>query len=477
MTDWKQLSSRFADEFIDLPLNREAGCFLDQLPSGTPVLAACSGGADSVFLVLALMAHLQGAAQRLHILHFNHRLRDTASDADEAFVAALAAGLGLPLHCGHATPPVPTDEHSLRAVRYGWMAAVYQETRAGALCLGQHADDLIESQLMALFSGSGPAGLAAPPPVKAFSDGHVRLRPLISLRRRQIETALRALGLDWREDASNSDTRYTRNWIRHQLVPNLLAGFPQDIYAGSAHTQRLMLESVEAIDAWLGQAPLNFADACRIDLAPVKGQPRALVRRAIMAWWMRHHAGERLEAAVLEGILAGMATGRKTTLSIGANRVLLLDAGGALQIGSERPEQPHHWPACRWHWPSGPLFLPDGAHLCAQRVEWGGPAGAQVPGFAKADPAREAWISLQDNALRVRQWQDGDRYRPLGAPGRRKLQDLFTDAKLSAEQKRRLPVLLTEGDEIVWVPGFPPADAFRIGQGCNSALKLTYNMQ
>jgi tRNA(Ile)-lysidine synthase len=195
-----------------------------------------------------------------------------------------------------------------------------------------------------------------------------------------------------------------------------------------------------------------------------------------MAWWMRHRPENRLEAVVVEGLLHGFSeAGKKTSFSIGANQVLVLDPNGALQVRPEHLAIPGDWPAgASWYWPAGPLFLPDGSWLSAAVFEWSkGPA----PAYQNADPATEAWIAGWDPSFQIRQWQAGDRYRPLGAPGRRKLQDLFTDAKISPEQKRALPVLLNDQQEILWVPGFPPSEGGRITPQGISALKLTYHMQ
>jgi tRNA(Ile)-lysidine synthase len=489
MTGWKDLAARFAGESGKLPLNREALDYLDNLPLSQPVLVACSGGADSVFLVLALLNQLKAAESRLHILHFNHCLRGDASDADEAFVADMAKALGLPFHTGSARSfladdkspvpneklPVPLDEHSLRSARYGWMGTVYTRLEAGALCLGHHADDLIESQLMALFSGSGPAGMAAPLPVKRFADAHVRVRPLLGLWRKKIDKCLTAIEAPWREDESNSNTAYTRNWIRHQLVPSLRVGFPQDIYAASAHTQTRMKEAVEAIDQFLNSFSLDFQNPRQIDLKPLAGQPRALVRRAIMAWWMRHNPEHWLEVGAVEGLLHAFSSQSKASFSIGENRVLSLHVEATLELACEQPQLPRKWSAgANWFWSAGPLFLPDGSSLTACVVEW--QPGAD-PGYQNADSSTQAWLVEWDPNLEVRQWRAGDRYQPLGAPGRRKLQDLFTDAKLSPEQKHNLPVLLNSKGSILWVPGFPPSEEVRIQPERNSALKLTYHRQ
>jgi tRNA(Ile)-lysidine synthase len=130
--------------------------------------------------------------------------------------------------------------------------------------------------------------------------------------------------------------------------------------------------------------------------------------------------------------------------------------------------------AIHWHWPAGGVSLPDGSTLSAKTVDWDNHDPAP---YLNANPVKEAWVNGIEGPLEVRQWQAGDRYQPLGAPGSRKLQDMFTDAKLHPHEKAAKPVIVDCSGSIIWVPGFPPADAFRICQNSNSALQLTYNPQ
>lgn len=476
MSRWAERFGAFAREFKEQCLDPEALAFLRSLPLHQPVLAACSGGADSLFLVLALRACLPGAAGRLRVVHFNHRVRGQAAEADAAFVAELADELDLPYACGWPEAPLSADEGSLRTARYRWLQTQYHEVQAGALCLGHHADDLLETQWMALFGGSGPAGLASPLPVRTFPDGHVRVRPLLVLKRREIEARLRALEIPWQTDSSNIDPRHTRNWIRQTLLPLATERFGDRLYAGSTRTRLQMEESLAALDAAVQALPLDLESRDVLPAAVLRGQPRAVVRRALMSWWLRHHADLRLEKPLLEALIDRLQAGQPGgPLSVGQGLLVSIDPTGYLSLYREPTiylSLPRGAPTglC-WHWASGPAFLPDGGALSAERVEWD---SSVSPPYLRADPAREAWLAVSDAILRIDPWQAGDRYRPLGAPGRRKLQDLFVDAKISPEQKRSRPVLKRMEGTILWVPGFPPAEDARLLPPAKSALKLTY---
>ncbi|HKJ90846.1 MAG TPA: tRNA lysidine(34) synthetase TilS [Oceanipulchritudo sp.] len=472
MIRWADIVRRFGGSADPQRFPGDVKSHLCRIPPEQPLLAACSGGADSVYLVLALYAFLKDPEGQLEVLHFNHGQRGEEADADAAFVETLAQALGLGYHGGRLPIREALTEAGLRTARYRWMAGVYEERAAGGLCLGHHADDLMETQLMGLFSGRGPAGLASPAPVKAFADGHIRLRPLLGLRRASIQATLREIGAPWREDRSNRDHQRTRNWIREEILPRLLAEFPQNPHAGVERTRGLMAEMVEAVDSVLEGLALETDKPEVLVVKQLRGLPRAFIRRALMSWWLRHDADEHLPAAGVDTLLDLIRDPHgRGTVAIGKGQALYLGADDCLRRRKEAPAGPVAWgEALYWNSLSGPAFLPDGASLRATLENW--EVGTEP--YREADPRREAWIRMQTGPFQIRQWIPGDRYRPLGAPGSRKLQDLFTDAKMKREQKRTLPVITNREGDILWVPCFPPAEQVSLGPGSKSALKLTY---
>ena len=474
MADWRSRLEAFRGVAGSLPLEPQVESAIASIPVTRPLLLACSGGADSVFLVLALLARFPDRRKHWQVLHYNHGLRGRSSEEDAGFVEELARDLGLAFFLGSPQAPLEAGEAALRSARYAWMEEVYVASGAGGLCLGHHADDLLENQLMALLSGSGPAGLGAPLPVKRFANGHVRIRPLLRLRRRFILQTLTGLGIPWREDATNQEPAFTRNWIRKEILPLLKSRFPQDIFAGSQRTRDLMTESVEAFDALLEEAGLDDSHPEQMDFGKLLPAPRALLRRAFMSWWLRHHAAFQLGKPALEAVLDRIMGGeRGNPVSIGQGFLLIMTSRTELCWKRESALVPEHWTAgCHWSWSSGPLFLPDGARLEGEWVEW---SSSDPPPYQRANPETEAWLCDPVQPLFVRQWQPGDRYQPLGGPGNRKLQDLFTDARIPRERRMLIPVLLDSNQNILWVPGFPGSQQQRLGPSAKSSLKLTYH--
>ena len=460
-------------------VDRKALAYFREEAVDKPVIVACSGGCDSVFLLLVMKALLDPV--QLHVAYFDHGIRGKSSAEDGLFVKDLCDALNLAFYAGSADKSLSPDEASLRTARYTWLEAIASKCKAASIVTGHHADDVIESQLMALSSGTGPAGMASPLPVRYFPNGPARIRPLITMKRSTIERTLESLGAVWREDKSNTDPAYTRNRIRHEVIPLLRDSIPQDVHAASNRTRFLMEEAVQALDDWLSLLKLSFDDPDGFDASALVGHPSALARRALMAWWMRFYQEISISPGAgdqLVGVLTGGRIGSPVTVGkLGDNDAtfaLVLNDDLRLVLREKRTESHAEWKT-GMHWcpESGRVYLPDGAVLMARRIDLADAGDS----YKKADPHREAWLTGVEGPLHVRQWQPGDRYRPLGAPGRRKLQDLFTDAKLKTEQKAALPVILDSCGNILWVPGFPPSDEARVCQKSISALTLTYQQQ
>jgi tRNA(Ile)-lysidine synthase len=188
--------------------------------AGDRVGVGVSGGADSVALLLLLENLRERLGIGLAVLHFNHQLRGAESDADEQFVAALAAEHGIDFLAGRGDVAGEARargwnlEDAARRMRYEFFSAAVRDGRATHVSVAHTADDQAETVLARLVRGTGPAGLAAIYPVK----GHV-VRPLLEVRRCELREYLEGRGESWREDASNLDTTRLRARLRHQVLP------------------------------------------------------------------------------------------------------------------------------------------------------------------------------------------------------------------------------------------------------------------
>lgn len=288
---------------------------------------ACSGGADSLALLLLVWVHWPERRRRLVALHFDHRLRGRASAADARFCEKVGAALGVPVGVGRwDRPPERPGEAEARAARQGFFAAAMRRRRADVLWLGQQQDDVAETLLMRLARGSGTAGLAAPRPVQRQADGRVHVRPLLTVTKRELTEALNAAGATWREDASNATDAFFRNRVRRTVLPAWQAAAGRDVVAGAARARGLLEEDDEALEAWVDRLEAMGADG-GLHLERLAGCPRAVWRRALHRWLGRHPHGSDLSSAGFAELLGRCEAGERTRFSLGRHGFAVLARG------------------------------------------------------------------------------------------------------------------------------------------------------
>ncbi len=289
-----------------------------------PLAVAFSGGADSTALLLACAERWPG---QVHAFHVHHGLQ-AAADEFERHCVALCARLGVPLtvrrvDARHA--PGQSPEDAARQARYKAFSALAVDSQARTaiqtIALAQHADDQVETLLLALSRGAGVAGLAAMP--AQWQRGGIHWsRPLLAVAGDEVRAWLRARGEHWVEDPTNQDERYTRNRIRRQLLPVLQRVFPQfrDTFARScghaAQAAELLQELAEADLAAVGQPPR---------IAALRLLSRA--RQAnVLRYWLRSQHGTTPSAAQLDALLRQIAAcstrGHRIHLKAGSGHVV-----------------------------------------------------------------------------------------------------------------------------------------------------------
>jgi len=284
-----------------------------------PLAVGLSGGADSTALLLGCAARWPGQVRAIHV----HHGLQSAADAFEHHCADLCARLGVPLQvqrvdARHA--PGQSPEDAARIARYKAFAVAAQaESAQGAIqsiALAQHADDQVETLLLALSRGAGVAGLAAMP---AFwrHDGLDWHRPLLAVPGAELRDWLRARGQAWVEDPSNQDPRYTRNRIRARLLPALEAAFPQfrDTFARSA---RHAAQASELLDDLARQDLVEVGDPPRIAGLQQLGRAR---QANVLRHWLRQAHQTTPSSAQLDALQAQIAAcatrGHRIHLKVG----------------------------------------------------------------------------------------------------------------------------------------------------------------
>lgn len=174
-------------------------------------IVAVSGGVDSVALLHMLVHH---TSHELVVAHFDHGIRDD-SDADVWHVASLAKAYGLPFETTRVMLGAGSSEEKAREKRYAWLQTVKRQQAADAIVTAHHQDDVLETAALNLRRGTGWRGIASVRSVDGL------YRPLLSMSKAQLVRYALENGLTWREDSTNDDIRYTRNYIRHSIIPRL----------------------------------------------------------------------------------------------------------------------------------------------------------------------------------------------------------------------------------------------------------------
>jgi tRNA(Ile)-lysidine synthase len=297
---------------------------------------AFSGGSDSLALLLLLWAHWPEQRGRLWALHFDHRLRGAAARADAAFCRRVSAALGVHFELGvWLNGPRAPSEADARDARMQFFAGVCRRRRIGALWFGHQQDDIAETMLMRLARGSGSGGLAAPRPVARHDGGPLRLRPLLTLRKREIAASLRACLIPWREDATNPGETFFRNRVRQRVIGRWEAAAGRDAVAGAAWARELIQEDDEALEAWT-EARKAMTAGGKLRLGQLVGCPRAVWRRALHKWLMVNCKQIGTLSRPGFGILlAAIERGRPFRQSVGP-RTFAVVGGGHLRIERAR---------------------------------------------------------------------------------------------------------------------------------------------
>lgn len=478
-TDWPEKAGRLAARFPRSSLHPEVCRWFEGKSGSGPFGVTCSGGADSLCLLLLLWGHFPERRDDLVVLHFDHRLRREDSTADAVFVEEVARSLGVKVRveAWDRAAGAPVSEEAARKARFAFFhRALAEEKGAGAeeriLFFGHQRDDVVESQLMRLSRGSGTAGLAAPRPVQEFSGGGIHLRPLLLLGAGEIRRALADLEIRYRVDASNAGLGFYRNRLRLEVLPVWQKHSPFDVPVGAAASRELLQEDEEALEAWLREAMPRPVAGQALDLGPLKEKPRALLRRALREWLRAEELTDNLSKAAFDRLLDAAAEGAALRMSAGPAAFLELAENGCLRktagAGGLAPAFDRPWPLP----PTGAILLPGGRSLQARRVGLDPAARERILGGG-IDPRTEAFL-LSDEPLRVRHWERGDRFHALGAPGSRKLQDIFVDLKIVEGERYLLPVVF-DYSKILWVPSLPPADASKVSSRSKTVVRLTYN--
>jgi len=457
------------------------------LQAGNTVVVAVSGGPDSTCLLHALTCLRSELSIDLHVAHLNHGLRGDEAAADALYVANLASEWGIPrtietadIQAYRRTRHLSLEE-AARQVRYKFLQRVAATCGAAAIAVGHTADDQVETIIMHLLRGAGLTGLRGMLPVQSWPGGVPLIRPLLDVRRRDIEDYCTANGLQPHRDCSNDDERIWRNRLRRRVLP-LLEQISPAMPTTILRTARILAEE----DAYLNDQTKSIwtkavtvgDDVVRVDLSIWQALPLVLQRRLLRAVWQQAaQTYDDLSWAHVEHARAVIAGPTGSTLSL-----------------------PHGWRLYRGYTSfsltrrvDGEEAQPDLPLLSVDTLELVVPGITMLPQsrwyvetvILPGTPSTASRLPLTEDfdvdttgeRLCLRRRRTGDRMLPLGMTGSKKVHDIMIDEHLPRPWRDRVPLLVTADDRILWVVGARRSDWGKVQPGTRRIVRLAFRHQ
>jgi tRNA(Ile)-lysidine synthase len=412
------------------------------------VVVGVSGGADSVSLLLVLNELGYNAA----VAHVNHGLRGAESDEDEAFTADLADALDLPFFSRKICLDSGNIETRGRDARRDFFRELVMAEGFNKVALAHTRNDRVETFLLNLLRGSGAQGLASMLPVSGAT-----VRPLIESAREDVERSLLERKQGYRKDASNSDLRFTRNRLRHAVIPELASAFNPNLLQTLSRTIQI-LEDEDAFlrtlsEVWLAENGTKQGSDFVLPVKLLDKLPAALTRRIVRA--ALRNAGSNLQdvgfdhTEAIRLILAGEKSGKLIEIPYGIHVAREFDRL-VFRRGSDRVREYEYLLKI-----PGEVHIPELGKIFRAEVMDGVEAGAGPKGSVE-----QVFVDAESIGpyVRIRNWKPGDYYRPVGLPAG-KLKKLFQRARIPRSHRTSWPVIIADST-IIWVASFPVSREF-----------------
>ncbi len=420
------------------------------------ILIAFSGGIDSTALLHLLRELQEGWSITLALGHFNHKLRRNA-ESEELFVRNVAKKLDIPLYVSsedvrsYAVERKLNIEEAGRKLRYDFLKDTAKKYGFSKIATGHTMNDQAETFFMRLFRGSGLSGLSGIYPVV----DNLIIRPLLDISREEIHNYLNSIKAEFQVDESNLDKRFLRNRIRGELLPYLQKEFDPHLVSRLGKVSSLFQEDEFILKKLTEKERPKVVRSCEeqifLDQKGLSALPVGLARRTVREFIAEIKGDLRkISFEDIESIL-GLAEGKEYSLSKDCllrreqNRIFCPRAD------LETLSYELLWTG------KNPLVIKD-LDMSFSGMELPG-----VPEDWKFDNNNGACLDLGKLRfpLTVRSRREGDRYQPLGSPGRKKLKEIMRAKRIPVRERNKRPVFLSAG-EIVWIYGLPVAEKFKI---------------
>ena len=426
-------------------------------PNEDPLLIAISGGVDST-----VMAHAaKSLGWNFAMAHCNFKLRGKESDGDEVFVESLAEKWQVPFYCTQFDAKSYAREHkcsiqeAARALRYEWFERLAIENDFAKVITAHNMNDSVETAWLNFIKGTGIKGLTGIP-----VQNKKVVRPLLFAERSEILEYAEAHNLNWREDSSNKEVYYTRNFIRQKLLPLGEAINPSLIQSGSNS-----LRNLRDLERNYSYFHAQFMEEVLVDKGKEQHLPFAKIQDIpepagfLYDWLSRYGFTPEQTRQVVEAMdkksNLDLISVSGTRLLVDRKELILKESGDNATLEVEVYEDDLM------------LRIDDQTRLVLQH----GWAGEGFPDGTTEIVVASETLSFP---MKIRHWQAGDSFKPFGMNGKsQKVQDFFTNLKLTALEKERTFILEDGKGRIVWIMGYRLDERFRVGPGTNRKTKIS----
>lgn len=436
---------------------------------GGSIVAGVSGGADSVCLLLVLAELRETLGFTLEAVHVEHGIRGAESKKDAEFTERLCRKEGIPFHLytydvpGRAAKEKLSVEEAARKCRYEAFAQACVDKENARIAVAHNRDDQTETILWNLARGTGLRGLCGMKPV----NGRV-IRPLLGTSREEIEAFLREKRQEFRTDSTNLSDDYTRNRLRHQIIPAMEAGLNAQARAHIAQAGERLSRAQEYLEGQAEEKAERIAGMRDGEIwisAEEFLKEAEVMQEYMLRGWMESLGGglKDVGAVHLEEIrrLAAGQSGRRLTLPGGrrARRTggyLVLGAGGVSGVPAASGGE------------ETPLMVPGESRWGRYRV-----VTSLEPYKNQIIPEKKytKWLDYDTikNTIQLRNRRSGDYFTADG--GRRKLKKYFIDEKVLKEHRERV-LLLADGSHILWIVGYRISEECKVTERTKTILKI-----
>jgi len=441
------------------------------IPHGSRILCAVSGGVDSIVMLDSLAVLAARYDYRIAVVHINHNLRGESSDRDEQHVRSVCHYHGFYIYSSSVNVKQYSEKYSLtteeaaRKLRYGFYDRISSSINAPYVAMAHTADDNAETVLFNLFRGTGLTGLSGIPQKRLLSKKTLIIRPFLNFHKRELIDYAEKRELVWHEDETNSLLYYTRNKIRHELIPRLEQDFSPAVIDIINRSSRLIAGADEFVSSHIKDVfNMHFRgrknEKMSFDVSYMKSNDKFIQGELLQEGFKVFFNMKSITLSTIDRLFELMDSETGTVIELG-NKLIALKNRSIIFVTKQIE----------------PIDINMKIDIIGEYEFAGKKLVLEQVDRRSISFNEDTNIELLDmeflpKSLYIRSWEEGDRFSPLGMYGTMKVSDFLTNEKVSLFDKKKIYVLATK-TEIIWVIGMRISDKYKVSKSTKKILRAT----